>query len=235
MRKFEDMLHAFLDGEITESQEISLIHSILSSPERRQQFVKACRVHYATLSAFSGESAAQFKGRLDSFCARWEEVGDTQCAAFSSRPQLGFLHVGAAAILTATLSLSAFNFWSHKQTASQERSDKRAVYVELVNPTNSLEGEPLYLAFGVAEITSDDVQPTNSDDVFELSDSFSKAYIKLLRDERVFALGEGSVAYEEPQTIEPRELPAEVIFSSDFLETNRPEPISGFSFQLTSE
>ncbi|MGB0372847.1 MAG: hypothetical protein ACPGN3_16055 [Opitutales bacterium] len=248
MGKIEDILHAFLDGETTDAQEIALIHALLARPQLREHFVKACRIHHATLSAHSKDQAAEFKNRLDLFCRRWEATSQTCQSDLKSAFGAGALTSGIAAAFLLGLGFFAFQF-SRSDSDGLGEAGPLVVndivspvrHVTLVSPSTDLDGEPLSITFSVAQVTSEEMkemetrQNALSGPYPELSDTFSQAYIKLLRDEREQVsgtLGSGTESFEsgfnDPFQFE----------LSDFGSEQQPfgsnEPVT-FTFETVSE
>ncbi|MEM7672908.1 MAG: hypothetical protein AAF212_06165 [Verrucomicrobiota bacterium] len=202
MGKIDDILHAFLDGETTESQEVTLIHALISRTQLRERFVNSCRIHHATLSAHSPEQAAEFKKRLDLFCQRWEATSHSCVSGFKTAFSAGALTTGIAALFL--LGFGLFVFQGSKSPSITAESDGPLMthevtspvrHVTLVNPSRELDGEPLSITFSVAQVTSEEMtalsapQQSLTSAYPELSDTFSQAYIKLLREEREQVLG----------------------------------------------
>lgn len=189
MGKIEDNLHAFLDGEATEAQESALIHALLSQPKLKEHFVRACRIHYATLSAHSEPQAVAFKKRLDAFCGRWEAIraSSSQCAP-CSRVGYGVVGMAAAVAITAGFFLLGGAYERSKGDAATAQPFAQGVaspvrQVRLVQPDKALDGEPLSVTFSVAYVTSKEVDTSHLQPQPELSATFSQAYLQLLRDE----------------------------------------------------
>lgn len=194
MGKIEDILHAFLDGETDDSQELALIHALLARPQLREQFVKECRIHHATLYAHSAEQAAEFKERLDLFCRRWEAAGSTRASDIRSAFGAGAVTTGIAAVFL--IGVGVFVYQGSQPDVERSVGQGPVMAHEivtpvrqltLVRPANDLYGEPLSVTFSVAQVTSEELKAPEEplENAYpELSDTFSQAYIRLLRDER---------------------------------------------------
>lgn len=188
MARVDDIMHAFLDGETSREEEDVLIKELLTRPKLREQFVKSCRLHHATLSAHSPEQAAQFKIRLDLFCRRWESTSKCNVTEFKRAFGAGVVTTAMAASLLFMGGLPIYNVGfkgSAEEGASFAETPRAPVsHVRLVQPATELDGEPLSVTFSVVPVTSRDVDASNLGAGPKLSATFSQAYLKLLREER---------------------------------------------------
>ena len=188
MARIDDILHAFLDGETSKAEEEVLIQALLNRPKLREHFVKACRLHHATLSAYSQEQAGKFKARLDGFCQRWESTSQANFFDFKKAFGAGVATTAMAAsfLFVGGLLVCNVGFSDQQGEASAIARNPRSPlsHVRLVQPATELDGEPLSVTFSIAPVTSSDVDASNLSARPELSATFSQAYLKLLREER---------------------------------------------------
>ena len=205
MGKFDDILHAFIDGEASPAQEDTLIRALLDHPKLREQFVRSCRIHHATLSAFSADQAAEFKHRLDVFCVRWESASSHHRSEVKTAFGAGMITSGIAAAAVFTIGFGSYSLLVRSESSPNsspslaEAATAPVTHVRLVQPSKDLSGEPLYVTFGIADFTADDDAPDPHDSMPVLSDTFSQAYIELLKEEQNILSARGAPVLGEPR------------------------------------